>query len=78
MACLLQTSQGAAALPAAAWCVATSPHPPYAHPQVTSYSLALREIDTVQDEEEYVPNALEVILRKVRGGTGLVFLGVLL
>jgi hypothetical protein len=36
-------------------------------PQVTSYSLALREIDTVQDEEEYVPNALEVVLRKVGG-----------
>lgn len=38
--------------------------------QVTSYSLALREIDTVQDEDTglpdggYVPNALEVTLRK--------------
>lgn len=41
--------------------------------QVTSYSLSLREIDTVQDEEEngasgldggYVPNALEAVLRK--------------
>lgn len=38
--------------------------------QVTSYSLALREIDTVQDEDTglpdggYVPNALEVVLRK--------------
>jgi hypothetical protein len=40
-------------------------------PQVTSYSLSLREIDTVQDEDEaagpdggYVPNALEAVLRK--------------
>lgn len=39
--------------------------------QVTSYSLSLREIDTVQDEDEaagpdggYVPNALEAVLRK--------------
>lgn len=38
--------------------------------QVTSYSLALREIDTVQDigdagpDGGYVPNALEVVLRK--------------
>jgi hypothetical protein len=38
---------------------------------VTSYSLSLREIDTVQDEDEaagpdggYVPNALEAVLRK--------------
>ena len=37
---------------------------------MTSYSLALREIDTVQDEDTglpdggYVPNALEVMLRK--------------
>jgi hypothetical protein len=45
-----------------------APRPPPPPPQkVTSYSLALREIDTVQDEDEYVPNALEVILRKVRG-----------
>lgn len=39
--------------------------------QVTSYSLPLREIDTVQDGAEggpddggYVPNALEVVVRK--------------
>lgn len=38
--------------------------------QVTSYSLALREIDTVQDEVTglpdggYTPNVLEVVLRK--------------
>lgn len=37
---------------------------------MTSYSLALREIDTVQDEDEYVPNALEVILRKVGRAPG--------
>lgn len=37
-------------------------------PQVTNYSLALTEIDTVQDEEEYVPNALEVAVRKVGRG----------
>ncbi|GBF97002.1 hypothetical protein Rsub_09799 [Raphidocelis subcapitata] len=36
----------------------------YTFGRVTSYSLALREIDTVQDEEGYVPNALEVVLRK--------------
>ncbi|KIY99828.1 Transient receptor potential cation channel subfamily V member 6 [Monoraphidium neglectum] len=36
----------------------------YTFGKITSYSLALREIDTVQDEEEYVPNALEVVLRK--------------
>jgi len=46
---------------------------------VTSYSLPLREIDTVQGDEGsdggYVPNALEVVVRKrhlhmleVRGG----------
>ncbi len=33
---------------------------------MTSYSLALREIDTVQDEGQYVPNALDVVVRKVR------------
>jgi hypothetical protein len=32
--------------------------------QITSYNLSLREIDTVQDETEYVPNALEAVLRK--------------
>ena len=32
--------------------------------QITSYNLSLREIDTVQDEAEYVPNALEAVLRK--------------
>jgi hypothetical protein len=36
--------------------------------QVTSYSLPLREIDTVQGDDGpdggYVPNALEVVVRK--------------
>ncbi|WIA39861.1 hypothetical protein OEZ86_013308 [Tetradesmus obliquus] len=43
----------------------------YSFGKVTSYSLSLREIDTVQDEDEaagpdggYVPNALEAVLRK--------------
>jgi hypothetical protein len=46
------------------------PNAPPRPGQVTSYSLALREIDTVQDEEGYVPNCLETILRKVRAGAG--------
>ncbi|KAF8062894.1 TRPV6 [Scenedesmus sp. PABB004] len=45
----------------------------YSFGRVTSYSLALREIDTVQDEDDgaapggdggYVPNVLEAVLRK--------------
>lgn len=49
----------------------TAPAPPF-HPspptQVTSYTLPLREIDTVQGDDGadggYVPNALEVVVRK--------------
>lgn len=31
---------------------------------MTSYSLALREVDSVQNNGEYVPSALEAIVRK--------------
>lgn len=45
---------------------------PVCWPQVTSYSLPLREIDTVQGEDGpdggYVPNALEVVVRKTHLG----------
>jgi predicted transcriptional regulator len=45
-------------------CCALLPPPP----QVTSYTLPLREIDTVQGDDGpdggYVPNALEVVVRK--------------
>jgi hypothetical protein len=32
--------------------------------QVTSYNLSMREIDTVQNPGEYVPSAVEIIIRK--------------
>lgn len=36
----------------------------YTFGNTTSYSLGLREIDTVQDEKQYVPTVLETLIRK--------------
>ena len=33
--------------------------------QLTNYSMVLREIDTIQDEPEYVQNVIETAVRKV-------------
>lgn len=39
----------------------------WAYGPVTSYSLSLHEIDTVQNSRAFIPSALETIVRKVVG-----------
>lgn len=40
----------------------------WAYGPVTSYSLSLHEIDTVQNRRPFVPSAVETIVRKVGAG----------